>query len=108
MGSGVGVTSWDCTGDSSQLWRMDHDRGSSISLGKIRWSLHPHLCIDVFDHGVADGTRIQLWDCLDADSDQVFEYMLQSVNAGKIRWKNHPEYCMDVKDHRTSNGNPMQ
>lgn len=41
---------------------------------KLRWKAREHMCLDVTDHEATNGTPLQVWQCLDTDTDQVFAW----------------------------------
>jgi len=65
------------------------------------------MCLDVKDHGDFDGSVLQLWECLDDDTDQNFLTPSEYAYA-PIKWANHVEKCVDVKDQLSDNGNVIQ
>eukprot|EP00931_Biecheleriopsis_adriatica_P052851 TRINITY_DN30821_c0_g1_i2.p1 TRINITY_DN30821_c0_g1~~TRINITY_DN30821_c0_g1_i2.p1 ORF type:complete len:898 (+),score=116.40 TRINITY_DN30821_c0_g1_i2:338-2695(+) len=80
----------------------------SDSGGKVQLASNPKLCMDVKDHGNYNGCPVQLWDCIDTDSDQTFLFSTSETEGGKIHWSGHRGKCVDVKDHRTDEGTPIQ
>jgi len=99
---------YDCLDwDNDQFFLIPSFREDVGNVGKIRWAAHPEKCIDVKDHSDYDGAAIQLWDCEDADSDQIFQTPSEYAYS-MIQWANNPDKCLDVKNQDQSNGNIIQ
>jgi GH25 family lysozyme M1 (1,4-beta-N-acetylmuramidase) len=63
-GNGAAVHEWTCYPTDSQLWRWE-PKGRTVAgwpVFQIRNKLSGR-CLDIFDNGTADGTRIIQWDC---------------------------------------------
>jgi hypothetical protein len=57
--------------------------------------------LDVEEHKFAPGTRIQLWECLEDDEDQVFDISVGGIGPeeGAIRTHEHPQFCLAASRH---------
>ncbi|CAE8649219.1 unnamed protein product, partial [Polarella glacialis] len=75
--------------------------------GRIQLASNPKLCLDVRSHFNFNGNIVQLWDCNDRDSDQVF-FFSSSAAGSKIHWSSHRGKCVDVKDHQAAPGTQIQ
>jgi hypothetical protein len=70
--NGARLQIWDCKreeSDSHQLFFMGSDSGSRN--GKMHWhTVGMTKCVDIKEHGDYKGAWIQIWDCIDDDTDQ--------------------------------------
>eukprot|EP00586_Coscinodiscus_wailesii_P000785 CAMPEP_0172483812 /NCGR_PEP_ID=MMETSP1066-20121228/10988_1 /TAXON_ID=671091 /ORGANISM="Coscinodiscus wailesii, Strain CCMP2513" /LENGTH=101 /DNA_ID=CAMNT_0013247935 /DNA_START=416 /DNA_END=718 /DNA_ORIENTATION=+ len=88
---------WQCQGGANQNWAIDEN-------GYIRSKLNPNKCLDPQDQSVANGTPIQVWDCVNNYINQKWRL----TPAGEIRSQWYPSKCMDFKQGQIYNGNKIQ
>lgn len=85
---------------------VDHEFLITEGGGKIKLAADPRYCLDVKDHLSVAGNSVQLWECIDADSDQTF--VISSAQKGRLHWASHRGKCIDVKDHIAEPGTAIQ
>ncbi|MDG4785250.1 ricin-type beta-trefoil lectin domain protein [Micromonospora sp. WMMD1102] len=94
LGNGAQLYIHDCHGGQNQDWRLD---GSGIGLVR---SMFAGKCLDN-DRGVlANGNRVQIWDCNGGDTSQIWSML----GDGRIRIAT---YCLDVASYATANKSPV-
>ena len=62
-------------------------------------------CLDVKDGVNADGTKLQLWSCVDGNTNQL--WIPVGPGLGIYEWVGTNK-CIDLTDGITTNGNPIQ
>ena len=79
--------------DSCRWPRRISTDGTVRALGK---------CLDAMDHGIGNGTRVQLWSCTGGANQQ------WRVTAGHDLVNPIADRCLDVTDHGTWDGVGLQ
>lgn len=104
--NGADVVFEVCSGTVLQNWTLT--AGSSISgpgpVGQLK--IGPdNKCLDVTNGNTTDGTKLQMWDCVDGNTNQLW-----TVNGDTtIRWANsNPAKCVDLTNGDLANGTPIQ
>lgn len=83
--NGVNLVARECHDGDNQLWIIDDK-------GYIRSKLDYNKCIDPEGPSTANGSSVQLWDCV---SD--FTYQMWNMDSsGRIASKHSPGQCLDV------------
>ncbi|KAJ7193906.1 ricin B lectin domain-containing protein [Mycena pura] len=99
-GAPVVIQDCDFAGPSNQVWSFV---GSTIRQGD--------KCLDVTDGQNVDGVKLQVWTCVDGNTNQEFQHsggaILNQPND-IIEWLTHPNKCMDLTDGDETNGNQIQ
>jgi len=74
LANGLTVQEWDCTGTNNQLWRLGRagDGSSEFLVVSILSGKCLDLDISQPGGGFADGTRLQQWDCLFGQINQLW------------------------------------
>ncbi|KAJ7628034.1 ricin B lectin domain-containing protein, partial [Mycena polygramma] len=61
-------------------------------------------CIDVTDGVNADGTKLQIWTCVEGSANQQYLWI---NNGTQIQWAG-TDFCIDLTDGKSVNGQPIQ
>jgi hypothetical protein len=126
--NGAAVSIQPCTGSDAQKWSFVNGAVSVFGGGK---------CLDVKDGVNADGTKLQVWDCVGGSTNQQFWYNIWDTTCVfsrvpsfllyailirappfppllwyvlllcRLSWKDHGR-CIDLTDGNTADGNQPQ
>ncbi|KAK1221733.1 hypothetical protein PQX77_015432 [Marasmius sp. AFHP31] len=99
--NGAPVVIWDCNLNAEQDW-IYTPAGTSSS-GAQPLKIFGNKCLDVKDGVNADGTKLQLWDCVNQSPNQLWI----SVTDNTFQWAGTNK-CVDLTDGNIANGNQLQ
>ncbi|QRV77601.1 ricin-type beta-trefoil lectin domain protein [Ceratobasidium sp. AG-Ba] len=92
---GAAVVVADCVGGDAQKWTFTNTNGNI--------KIYGNKCLDVKDGKVADGTKLQIWTCGNANANQNWYY----TDDNHLAWTNKGK-CVDLTDGSLANGNVAQ
>ncbi|KAJ8075972.1 hypothetical protein PM082_021604 [Marasmius tenuissimus] len=100
--AGAPAVIWDCNLDlSEQDWSYTPSGASNSGAQPLK--VFGNKCLDVKDGVNVDGTKLQLWDCVDQSPNQLWI----SVTDGTFQWAGTNK-CVDITDSNINNGNQLQ
>jgi hypothetical protein len=81
---------------------------SEARSGRIQWSLHPTMCLDVSGGLTTNANNIQTYECQTTETGDSNRNFIVPQGTGQIQWATHPDKCIDVSAGVQSNGNNIQ
>ncbi|KAG7090701.1 hypothetical protein E1B28_009795 [Marasmius oreades] len=101
--NGVPVVIHDCNSDDSPSRDWDFSRFTRQNSGPQPLKIFGDKCLDVKDGNNADGTKLQIWTCVNGNTNQLWI----SVTDFTFQWAGTNK-CIDLTDGNINDGNQLQ
>jgi alpha-galactosidase len=102
VGTSSGAISASVPGHGVVMYRVAAGSGSTTGTASVLRGASSNRCLDVYDNGTANGTRIEIWDCGTGANQQ-----WTPTTAGELRAYN-ATLCLDAYNNQTSAGTAVE
>jgi alpha-galactosidase len=102
VSSTIGAISASVPAHGVVMYRVAAGSGSTVGVASRLRGASSNRCLDVYDNGTADGTKIEIWDCGSGANQQ-----WTPTAAGELRAYNATT-CLDAYDNQTAAGTTVE